>query len=184
MKATPEVLTAWRMLNCPADIGQLMERHAEQLEKVGGDKVSAALLDDALETLFDTPEDQWPDGAKIEEEYRKATQKPAPPKQAGNNKDPYPGAKDATEDPRAVAVMDAIRELPGLEIEVCGRWVWVSGSTKEHRATLKELGLRFARKKEKWYWRPPDHKSRRRGHRGMPMDHIRGKYGSKRIDKE
>lgn len=28
----------------------------------------------------------------------------------------------------------------GLELEICGCWVWVDGNTREHKETLKEAG--------------------------------------------
>jgi len=32
------------------------------------------------------------------------------------------------------AALNAIIDLDGLEIELCGSWVWVSGNTKEHKS--------------------------------------------------
>lgn len=70
--------------------------------------------------------------------------------------------------------------LSGLNIDLCGAWLWVSGDTYEHREALKAAGLRFASKKKMWYWRPEEaacHKSRR----NTTMRDIRRKYGSERI---
>lgn len=66
-----------------------------------------------------------------------------------------------------------------LEIEICGRWIWVSGDTRPHRETLKANGLRWARKKKMWYWRPADAKVRSR--KSTPMEVIREKYGSHKV---
>lgn len=63
----------------------------------------------------------------------------------------------ATEYPEALnAALNAIHSLIGLEIEICGAWVWVSGNTKEHKEVLKVAGFKYASKKKCWYFRPDD----------------------------
>jgi len=64
----------------------------------------------------------------------------------------------------------------GLDIEVCGAWVWISGDTKPHREILKANGFRWAPKKLCWYFRPDDYKSFNRG--TWSLDKIRETYGS------
>jgi len=72
--------------------------------------------------------------------------------------------------------LNVIVNLPGVFIEVCGAWVWVSGDTKAHKETLKDAGYKWASKKKSWYFRPEDYCSRARGQ--SSMDDIREKYGS------
>lgn len=74
--------------------------------------------------------------------------------------------------------LNAIVNIPDLFIEICGAWVWVSGNTRDHKATLKEAGYRWASKKKNWYFRPEEYRSRGRGR--STMDEIREKYGSTR----
>ncbi len=86
---------------------------------------------------------------------------------------------EATEvaSPEAVnAALNAIINLVGLEIEICGAWVWVSGATYLHRAALKAASFRYASKKQRWYFRPEGWRSASRG--AYTMDDIRGRYGS------
>jgi preprotein translocase subunit Sec63 len=74
--------------------------------------------------------------------------------------------------------INAIVTLPGLIIEVCGLWVWVSGDTKTHKEVLKAVGYYWASKKFMWYFRPVD----QQGGRGKStMDDIRTKYGSQTV---
>lgn len=73
------------------------------------------------------------------------------------------------------AALMAIINL-GLQIEVCGSWVWVSGDTKPHKETLKVAGFKWAPKKRMWHFRPADYKSFNRGK--WDMDKIRSKHGS------
>lgn len=70
--------------------------------------------------------------------------------------------------------INAIIHLDGLNIEVCGLWVWVSGDTRTHKDAIKAAGYFWASKKFMWYFRPAD----QAGGRGKSMDEIRGKYGS------
>ena len=54
------------------------------------------------------------------------------------------------------AVIMQIIRLAGLEIELCGAWLWVSGETRAHKDALKAAGLRWSAKKSMWYWRPAE----------------------------
>jgi hypothetical protein len=79
------------------------------------------------------------------------------------------------------AINDALNKIItlGLEIEICGSWIWVSGNTKPFKDILKEAGFKWAPKKEMWHFRPDDYKSFNRG--TWDMDKIRMKHGSQII---
>lgn len=68
----------------------------------------------------------------------------------------------------------------GLNIEVCGAWVWVDGNTKPYKDVLKENGFKWAPKKTRWYYRPSDFKSRSNG--SWSMSKIREFYGSSSVE--
>ncbi|MDH3740545.1 MAG: J domain-containing protein [Hyphomicrobiales bacterium] len=74
--------------------------------------------------------------------------------------------------------LNAIIDLDGLNIEICGAWIWVGGNTKAHRKALKAAGFSYASKKQKWNYRPAGWKSSSRG--GWSMQDIRNGYGSVR----
>lgn len=76
-------------------------------------------------------------------------------------------------------IINAIIPLEGLNIELVGHWIWVTGSTKMHKDILKETGLFYASKKFAWYWRPNEFKCSNR--KNMSLDDIKNKYGSKSI---
>ena len=89
---------------------------------------------------------------------------------------------DGTSYPEALNdALNAIIALDGLEIEVCGAWVWVGGNTRTHRQPLKAAGFFYASKKQRWYFRPENWRSSSRGQ--YSMDDIRDKYGSARPDR-
>ena len=85
------------------------------------------------------------------------------------------GHPDSTERPEDFRnIIDTLLKLHGLTIEVCGRWIWVSGDTYPHRDALKGLGFKWAANKKMWYLGELTH----RNTRTMSMDHIRARYGS------
>lgn len=76
-------------------------------------------------------------------------------------------------------IINSLIHLEGLEIEIVYLWVWVSGNTQPHKETLKELGLKWAYKKKKWYYRKEEHAVRNRTN--MTYEQITAKYGSKKV---
>lgn len=77
-------------------------------------------------------------------------------------------------------IVNILVNLVGIEVEICGAWLWISGDTKQHKDTLKRGGCYWASKKEMWYWRPADQKVK--GKSNMSIDDIRAKYGSEKIN--
>lgn len=72
--------------------------------------------------------------------------------------------------------LNAVFGIDGLDIEICGAWVWIDGDTFKHRAVLKDAHFRFASKKKRWYFRPENWRSSSRGQ--YSMEDIREKHGS------
>lgn len=73
-------------------------------------------------------------------------------------------------------------EREGIEIEVCGSWVWVTGDTKPHKEELKALSFRWSSNKSAWYFHRDGYKKRSK--KSLTLDEIRGYYGSEKIEKE
>lgn len=75
--------------------------------------------------------------------------------------------------------MNIINEIikMGLQVELIGVWLWISGNTKEHKEELKNLGCKWAPKKACWSWHFEE--GRKRYYKGeKSLDELRGKYGS------
>jgi hypothetical protein len=79
------------------------------------------------------------------------------------------------------AAINAVIGLAGINIEVCGAWVWLTGDTKAHKDAIKAAGYWWACKKSAWYFRPSDHKSRNKG--DWDLEKIRDTYGSMAVNK-
>lgn len=75
-------------------------------------------------------------------------------------------------------IIDRLINIPGIVIEVCGSWLWISGNTKPVKEELKTMKFKFSGKKQAWYYHRDPY---RKMHKGtMTMDQIRGYYGSTR----
>ena len=129
----------------------------------------------------------------IKKAYRSACMKYHPDRNAGGEEmmkavnlayetlQDFEGTLDAGAEGYDQAMMDILnklKELHGLNIEVCGAWIWVTGETKPHKETLGKngLGLFWANQKKAWYFRPEDWKSTSRGN--WSLDEIRTHHGS------
>ena len=81
------------------------------------------------------------------------------------------------------ALMDTLRVLlsiPGIDIDLVGRWLWISGDTRSVKDRLKAAGCRWSADKGLWYWRPAEDARRWRGNGGSFAD-ICNTYGASRI---
>ena len=76
--------------------------------------------------------------------------------------------------------INAIINLDGVIVEVCGTWVWVSGDTRPHKDAIKNAGFKWASKKKQWYFKPDGYKKRSKGE--YSMDEIRSAYGSEPVN--
>lgn len=76
-----------------------------------------------------------------------------------------------------IRIIETLLKLDGLEVELCGRWLWIGGETRKHKEALKAAGCRWSSTKKLWSWHFAEDGAR--WHRGRySMEQIRGKYGS------
>lgn len=89
--------------------------------------------------------------------------------------------KTTTEMPEEFrTIIEKIINLEGIEIELCGTWVWVGGDTYPHKNAIKAAGFKWSRNKKMWYWHHAEQGEKwTRGRKSM--DEIRSTYGSERI---
>ena len=76
-----------------------------------------------------------------------------------------------------IRIIGLLLRLDGLDIELCGAWLWIGGETRRHKDALKAAGCRWASKKHLWYWHPSD-MAPSRNRSEYTIDRIRQKYGS------
>ena len=96
-------------------------------------------------------------------------------KQHNAKADPKHQTTETAEEFRSI--INELMKLDGLDIELCGSWLWIGGNTKEHKDALKALKCRWSNNKKLWYWHHAEEGSR--WHKGTStMTDIRTKYGS------
>ena len=86
-----------------------------------------------------------------------------------------------------IEIINELFKLDGLEIELCGRWLWIGGNTMVHKDQLKKLGCKWSKNKLKWSWHfPEDAAMKYKGKKAWSMAQIRMQFGSDEIkpDKE
>lgn len=76
-------------------------------------------------------------------------------------------------------IINALINLEGINIELCGSWLWVTGNTREHKETLKGLKFRWSKSKCAWYYHTADYKKASK--KTYSLDEIRDLYGSETI---
>jgi len=104
--------------------------------------------------------------SRAENEYLEISKRPKFQEQSEEVKEEYLGY------PAKVKTLVKL----GLDLEMCGSWLWVGGNTIDHKEQLKELGLRYSPNKKMWYYRPKW--SRSANSTPVDMEFIRKKYGS------
>lgn len=73
-------------------------------------------------------------------------------------------------------IIDKLLRMKGVEVEVIGCFIWLSGNTKEHKDDIKAMGFKWHSKKKMWYKSPEDY--HRRGKKQYSMAEIRDMYGT------
>ena len=76
-----------------------------------------------------------------------------------------------------IDIITALLKLKGLEVELCGSWLWIGGNTMENKEALKVAGCRWSSNKKLWYWHHKEDGARwSKGKK--TISEIRSKYGS------
>lgn len=103
-------------------------------------------------------------------------------KTADSDKTTYDNMKyDFSEDEQLREMLQKIISFSNATIEICGSWLWVFNSY-EYRKELKEMGFKYAPKKQAWYWHSETF--RKKGKKALSMDDIRNYYGSTEVKPE
>ncbi len=79
-------------------------------------------------------------------------------------------------------MLDRIMFLKGVDIEVIGGWIWITGNTFAIRTTLKSLGFLFSHPKTAWYWHKGEY--RKKNGKIQSMDEMRDFWGTQKIESQ
>ncbi len=88
-------------------------------------------------------------------------------------------ATETTETPDMFKdIINSLIHCDGVQIDIVGSWVWLTGNTFVHKDVIKPLGFKWASKKKAWYWHSDEYKST---HSKMTLDEIKTKYGCQNV---
>lgn len=88
--------------------------------------------------------------------------------------------KEAPEEFRNI--INVLIALKGINIEVCGSWLWITGNTREYKEIFKSLKFRWSKSKQAWYYHTSDY--RKKSKKTYSLNEIRDLYGSQTIQAE
>lgn len=77
-----------------------------------------------------------------------------------------------------VEIIDKLVKLPGIIVELCGSWLWITGETRAVKEELKGIGFRWSSNKKAWYYHEGAYS--KRGGKSCSMEEIRDMYGSRK----
>jgi hypothetical protein len=85
-------------------------------------------------------------------------------------------------------IIEQLINIQGIEIEICGSWIWIGGDTKPVKEEIKAVNSGetykrgFSKSKMKWYFSPKGYKKRSKSELGF--DEIRDLYGSQKVKRQ
>jgi len=95
----------------------------------------------------------------------------------------YTAKEETTETPEQFReILEKLIHLDGIEIEICGSWLWITGNTFNHRDTLKTLKFKYSKNKHAWYFHEEGY--RKHSHKTFSLDEIRDLWGSEKVHTE
>lgn len=93
----------------------------------------------------------------------------------------YTAKQETTETPEQFReILEKLIHLDGVEIEICGSWIWLTGNTYTHRDHLNKLRFKYSRSKKAWYYHEEGY--RKHSRKTFSLDEIRDLWGSERVN--
>ena len=83
--------------------------------------------------------------------------------------------ENATTPEHFTDIIEKLRTLENITIEILGSWIWITGDTRSYKEILKSLGFLFSSKKAAWYYNGETKK--RRTHSKMTYTDLQQHWG-------
>lgn len=189
-KATPKKSASKRI----TDIHKDSKSHNVNIKVVSGVKKIGALyeffdikgltdIDSLKKSYFKLAKVYHPDAGGTKEQFQRLQKEYEglfKTIMSGSNLSANDIANEIELDENLRQAVDAIIGIPSLNVELIGKWIWVSGNTYPIRNELKNAGFMFAPVKKMWYYKGIESAGRGK----LTIDQIRKKYGTQAIQKE
>lgn len=72
-------------------------------------------------------------------------------------------------------IINKVIGLDGVDIEIVGTWIWLSGNTFVYKDTIKAAGFFWSTKHKKWYYNGGSRKSKK--HSKMSFEQVKAVHG-------
>ena len=93
----------------------------------------------------------------------------------------YTAKTETTETPEQFRmIIEKLIHLDGINIEICGSWIWVTGNTYNSREELKKMQFKYSKNKNAWYYHEPGYHKKSR--KSFSLDDIRDMFGSETVN--
>lgn len=76
-------------------------------------------------------------------------------------------------------IINKVVFMDGVEIEIVGSWVWLSGNTYAYKDDIKAAGFFWSSKHKKWYWNGGTKKSKK--HSKLTYEQVKDLHGCKTV---
>lgn len=93
----------------------------------------------------------------------------------------YTAKEETKETPEQFrTILEKLIHIDGIEIEICGTWLWISGNTYPNREALKELHFKYSKNKNAWYYHEEGYTKHSK--KTFTLEQIRDLWGSERVN--
>lgn len=148
---------------------------------------SCKTIEDVKETFRDLAKKLHPDCGGDAEQFKKMMaeytiifKRLKNVHRTGEKKTEQESHTEYTESPEEFAdIINKVIHLDGVEIDIVGTWVWLSGNTYPHRETIKAAGFFFSSKHKKWYYNGSTKKSKK--HSKLTYEQVKDIHGCKTV---
>ena len=89
---------------------------------------------------------------------------------------------DFAEDEKLREILQKIISFVGINIEIIGAWIWVSGNTFQYKEYLNDIGFKWASKQKVWYFHTEAF--RKKSYKVLSMKKKRDCFGSTEVETE
>lgn len=79
-------------------------------------------------------------------------------------------------------IINNLVHYDGVNIEIIGAWIWLTGNTKTYAKEIKEMGFRWSVNKFAWYYHKGEY--HKKSKTNYNMDELREKWGTQKVENE
>lgn len=72
--------------------------------------------------------------------------------------------------------------MQGVDIDIVGTWIWLSGNTKEYKEIIKDLKFRWSKNKSAWYYHTGTYFKKSKN--DYSLDELKEMFGSQKVRNE